>query len=96
MFKFFLIGLASCAVAGCGYNMAHGKIVKQSELDSARFARRDLCCAQTMNKISDTKYEAFGCGQAATYELIDKKWQRVGPIRAGSGDPADKLKDCNQ
>lgn len=70
----------------------HGSFASRKELDSARFARKDLCCAQTMREINKNKYEAFGCGQVATYEFIDKQWQRVGPIRAGYGDPADSLK----
>lgn len=92
MSKLLLIILATASVTGC----THGSFSSKKELDSARFARHDLCCAQTMQQISENKYEAFGCGQAATYELIDKKWQRVGLIRAGSGETANKLKNCNQ
>jgi hypothetical protein len=92
MFKLLLVAFTAVSLTAC----THGSFAPKNDLDSARFARRDMCCAQTMNKISDTKYEAFGCGQAATYEFVVKKWQRTGPIRAGSGDPADKLKDCNQ
>jgi hypothetical protein len=92
MLKLLAVALSTFALVAC----THGSFASKKELNSARFSRRDLCCAQTMNKISDTKYEAFGCGQTATYEFIDKKWQRVGPIRAGTGDPANKLNDCNQ
>jgi hypothetical protein len=72
----------------------HGSFASKKELDSARFARQDLCCAQTMREINENKYEAFGCGQTATYEYIDKKWQRIGVISVGSGNPANKLADC--
>lgn len=91
MLKLLLTALIIYSLTAC----THGSFAPKNDLDSARFARQDLCCAQTMNKINDTKFEAFGCGQAATYELINKKWQRTGPIRVGSGDPVNKLKDCN-
>ncbi len=92
MTKLLLIALLLATLQAC----THGSFASKNDLDSARFARQDLCCAQTMQQISENKYEAFGCGKAATYELINKNWQRVGPIRAGAGDPANKLKNCNQ
>jgi hypothetical protein len=92
MTKLLLAALLISSFTAC----THGSFASKKELDSARFARQDLCCAQTMHEINKNTYEAFGCGQAATYEYANKKWQRVGPIRAGSGDPADKLKDCSK
>jgi hypothetical protein len=82
-----LVSLSACT---------HGSFASKKELESARFARQDLCCAQTMREINEKRYEAFGCGQSATYVYVDKKWQREGPIREGSGNPADKLKDCSK
>ena len=92
MIKLLLAVLLISSFTAC----THGSFSSKKELSSARLARQDLCCAQTMQKINENKYEAFGCGQSATYEYADKKWQRLGPICAGSGDPADKLKDCSK
>jgi hypothetical protein len=92
MVKLLTIGFLISSIVAC----THGSFASKKDLDSARFARRDLCCAQTMNQINENKYEAFGCGQAATYVFANGAWSREGPIRAGSGNPVDKLTDCNQ
>lgn len=90
MIKLAAVTLILISLSAC----THGSFASKKELDSARFARQDLCCAQTMKQINRNKYEAFGCGQTATYVLDGGTWQRQGPISAGPGDPANKLTDC--
>jgi hypothetical protein len=92
MSKLLLIILAIASATAC----THGSFASKKDLDSARFATRDLCCGITMQQINENKYKAFGCGQEATYVLDNGAWRRDGPIRAGVGDPANKLKNCNQ
>ena len=96
MLKLLLLAFVVSSLVFSLVACTHGSFASNKDLDSARFARQDLCCAATMNKINDKKYEALGCGQKATYVYANKQWSREGAIQAGSGDPADKLKDCNQ
>jgi hypothetical protein len=75
----------------------HGSFASRQELDLSKFARQDLCCAGiTLDTTDDSHGRAFGCGQEAHYAYANGAWQRVGEIKAGSGNPSDKLADCSK